>query len=69
VSDVEVPFDDKTSDNAVLLLAAAEELGLGPEAVKTNEGAFIVPQEVADKAFRKEPDKKAPTKKATAKKK
>jgi hypothetical protein len=65
--DVTVPFDDKTSDNAVLLLAAAEELGLDAGVVKTSEGAFVVPQEVHDKAFGKE-EKKAPAKKTATKK-
>lgn len=62
-----VPFDEKASDNAVLLLAAAEELGLGAGAVKTAEGSFVVPQEVYDRAFG-EPAKKTAAKK-TAKKK
>jgi hypothetical protein len=52
VTDVIVPFDDDVSDKAVLLLAAAEELGLGARVVKTNEGAFVVPPEVYDRAFR-----------------
>ena len=69
MGDVEVPFDDNTTDNAVLLLAAAEELGLGAGVVTTTEGSFVVPQEVHDKAFRKpEPEKKAPAKKAAKKK-
>jgi hypothetical protein len=68
---VEIQFDENVSDTAVLLLAAAEELGLGPEAVKTAEGAFVVPKEVAEKAFAPAPEEKprrAP-KKAAAKKK
>lgn len=52
IDEVTVPFDDNSTDNAVLLLAAAEELGLGAQAVKTNEGAFMVSQEVYDRAFR-----------------
>ena len=40
-----------TSDNAVLLLEAAENLGLDASTVRTSsEGYFTVPQEVADKA-------------------
>lgn len=66
---VSVPFDNKASDNAVLLLAAAEELGLGAGVVKTSEGAFEVPQEVYDKAFGSpEPAKKTATKRAAKKK-
>ena len=69
VSEVEVPFDENTSDTAVLLLAAAEELGHGQLAVKTTAGAFIVPEEVRDRAFAKDdPEKTAPAKKTTAKK-
>lgn len=62
---VEVPFD-KTSEQAILLLAAAEELGLGARVVKTTAGAFLVPQEVKDKAFAESP-KSSPAKKAAAK--
>lgn len=80
--DVTVPFDENQQDNAVLLLAAAEELGLGPGAVRTSEGAFVVPEEVRDKAFAKEeepepessvtepepePDPEPPAKKPTKK--
>lgn len=49
--EVTVPFDDSTTDNAVLLLAAAEELGLDPAVVRTTEGSFVVPKDVHDKAF------------------
>lgn len=63
---VEIRFDKDMSDNATLLLAAAEELGLDPHVVATTEGAFLVPQDVYDKAFG-EP-KKAPAKKTAAKK-
>lgn len=31
------------------LLAAAEELGLGPEAVRTQQGGFLAPAEVVEK--------------------
>jgi len=76
--DVEVPFNDNPSDQAVLLLAAAEELGHGPAVVKTGNGTFIVPQDVHDKAFgddssvteeEPKPTKKAATKRTAAKKK
>lgn len=67
---VQMPFDAHTKDNAVLLLAAAEELGLDPGVVKTAEGMFIVPKEVHDKAFPPRTAKKAdaPAKKAAKKK-
>jgi hypothetical protein len=58
---VEVPFD-KPSEQATLLLGAADELGLDPSAVQTSEGGFRVPQEVHDKAFGK---KKTSAKKKT----
>lgn len=51
---VEVPFSANNQDTATLLLAAAEELGLDQAtAVRTSEGNFVVPKEVADKAFGK----------------
>ena len=51
---VEVPFSANNEETAVLLLAAAEELDLDPAvAVRTSEGNFVVPKEVADKAFGK----------------
>jgi hypothetical protein len=49
--EVTVEFDDQTRDNAVLLLAAAEDLDLDPHVVRTVEGAFVVPKAVYDKAF------------------
>jgi len=69
--EVEVPFGDNPSDQATLLLAAAEELGLGTAVVKTAEGAFLVPQEVHDKAFAEPEPKpaKKTTKKSTTRKK
>ena len=51
--EVEVAFSANNQETAVLLLAAAEDLGLDPSVVRTSEGAFIVPQEVSDKAFGK----------------
>lgn len=66
---VEVPFEDNPTDQAVLLLAAAQELGLEQSVVQTGSRVFIVPEEVRDKAFSTEPEKKnAPAKKAPAKK-
>lgn len=57
-----------TSDNAVLLLAAAQELGLDPGVVATTgDGVFSVPQEVVDKAGLGE-KKRPAAKKAAAKK-
>lgn len=41
---------ERTSENAVKLLAAAEVLELGPEVVKTIPGAYLVPEEVAKEA-------------------
>lgn len=50
-------------ENAVLLLAAAEELGLEPGVVATYEGGFGAPDEVLKKAGF-DPDSGLPTKKA-----
>jgi hypothetical protein len=57
---VEIPFD-KPSEQATLLLAAAEELGLDASVVQTYEGGFRVPQEVNKKAY---PPKKTAKKKS-----
>lgn len=70
---VEVPFGEKPDEQATLLLAAAESLGLDANAVGVAGGAFVAPQEVVDKAFEHEKkkdsdEKKEPAKKATAKK-
>lgn len=71
---VEIPFGDSNSDNATLLLAAAEDLGLDPAVeVRTTTESFVVSQEVADKAGLgekpKKAEKKSPAKKTSAKKK
>jgi phage protein D len=84
MTDIEIPFGDNNKDNAVLLLAAAQELELEASVVRTTYSAFIVPEEVAKKAKVKgeevdEADvvdtnaevsepEKAPAKKAAAKK-
>jgi nucleoid-associated protein YgaU len=74
---VKVPFERKAGEKATLLLAAAEELGLGQGVVRTGTGHFLVPAEVNEKAFGKqevsqrnsEPDdEKPPAKKSAAKK-
>lgn len=61
---VQIPFDEKPGDQATLLLAAAEDLKLDPDVVKTYEGGFSVPKEVNDKAF---PPKKSGSKKSESK--
>lgn len=48
---VTVPFEGKAAEKATLLLAAAEELGVGQEVVQTRTGGFYVPSEVNDRAF------------------
>lgn len=77
---VKIPFGGEASDRAVLLLAAAEELGQDAAVVQATDGAFLVPSEVADKSgidyengseSSEKPDppaKKTAAKKATAKK-
>lgn len=39
----------RSADTAVLLLAAAEELGLDPSVVRTTSDGYLVPAEVAKK--------------------
>lgn len=71
MTDIKIPFGNNNKDNAVLLLAAAEELGLDSSVVRTSTSAFVVPEDVAKKAgfnSEGEPAKKA-AKKAPAKKK
>jgi hypothetical protein len=46
--DVEV--EGQTSDNATILLEAAEKLGLDPGVVRTTDGGFVVPKDVFKKA-------------------
>jgi hypothetical protein len=47
----EIEVKGQSTENAVLLLAAAEELGLDPGVVRTDSnGSFHVPKDVADKA-------------------
>ena len=60
---VEVPFGENASETATLLLAAAEELGVGQGVVGTQEGSFVVPPEVKDKAFPPKAAKKTAAKK------
>lgn len=68
MSDVEI--EGRSRDTAVLLLAAAEDLGLDPSVVRTTTNGYVVPEEVAKKADGgdKAPAKKAAAKKAPAKK-
>ena len=65
VIDVMVPYDANNTDNAVLLLAAAEDLGLDQGVVRTTDMGFVVPEEVHEKAF---PPAKKAAKKTTARK-
>lgn len=48
--EVEVEFDENPQDQAVLLLAAAEELDQDPSVVRTTGSGFLVPEDVAKKA-------------------
>lgn len=65
MGDVKIPFGDKNGETAVLLLAAAEDLGLDPAEVRATTGAFVVSEEIANAAGLGE---KKPAKKAAAKK-
>ena len=49
-TDVEDSRVEISTDNAVLLLAAAEELNLEASVVKVENNEFVVPAEVAAKA-------------------
>ena len=69
MSEVEIPFGDNPSEQATLLLAAAEDLGLDQSVVGTREGSFVVPQEVHDQAFGEKKPKKAAAKRRPAVKK
>lgn len=73
MSDVEI--EGRGSDKAILLLAAAKDLGLDPKVVvRTTSTGYIVPEEVAKQAEKptespkKEAAKKTAAKKAPAKK-
>ena len=47
---VTVPYGENAGETATLLLAAAEEVCGDQSVVRTVEGAFVAPKEVADKA-------------------
>jgi hypothetical protein len=49
--EVEVEFGEKPDETAILLLAAAEELDLPADVVRTGGGVFMVPEEVKEAAF------------------
>jgi len=53
---VEIPFEGKAGEKAVLLLAAATSLGLPAAEVKTIGGGFRVPREIAEEAGLSESD-------------
>lgn len=60
----------RSSQRAILLLAAAEHLGLRADVVRTTSAGYIVPQGVADEAGLTDADEEAdaPVKKPVAKK-
>lgn len=68
----DVQIDGRSSDTAVLLLAAAETLEQDVSVVRTTSNGYIVPADVAKEAGFDEDgnraEKKAPAKKAEAKK-
>ena len=49
-TEVRIPFGDNPSETATLLLAAAEEVREDQSVVRTAEGAFVAPRDVADRA-------------------
>ena len=75
MTDVFVPPGDSAQDTAVLLLEAAEKAGEPADVVRSSDGGFVVPQELADAAGvdyesgdDSDDDEKKPAKKAAAKK-
>lgn len=50
------PAQGKATETAQALLKAADDLGYDPQVVKTGDGAFIVPSDVADAADTPEGD-------------
>lgn len=54
----QVEVEGRTEENAVRLLAAAEDLGLSKHVVKSTSDGFVVPKEVHDKAFGNGDDEK-----------
>lgn len=78
----DIHIGEKSGDNAVLLLAAAENLDLDPSVVRTTSNGFSVPEDVAKEAgfdadgnrvsdapkAKKTAAKKAPAKKTAARK-
>jgi hypothetical protein len=50
MSEVTVPFGEDAAETATLLLASAENLHGNQGLVRTAEGAFVVPKDVADDA-------------------
>lgn len=64
---IEVPFDENPGDQAVLLLAAAEEMKRDPGEVATVTGGFMVPEDIAVKAGLVKKPAKSETKKPTSK--
>jgi hypothetical protein len=50
MDEVFVEYGDSAGDTATLLLAAAEELELDVGVVRSVEGGFMAPQEVAEQA-------------------
>jgi hypothetical protein len=49
-TEVTVPYGENAGETATLLLAAAEKLHENQGLVRTVEGAFMVPKDVADEA-------------------
>lgn len=75
MSDVKIKYQSgDAGDTATLLLAAAEKKGLDASVVRTGDGTFYAPQDVADEAGvdyegkSEKSSKSSTTKKTTAKK-
>jgi hypothetical protein len=66
MTDVEI--EGRSKEQAIVLLAAAKDLGLSTSVVRTTTTGYLVPEEVAKKAEAGPEEEKAPVKKAAAKK-
>ena len=57
---VGIPYGPKPTEQAILLLAAAEEMGLPADVINIGGNGFVAPAQVAERAFdNAEPDSEA----------
>lgn len=63
----DVLIEGRSKEQAILLLAAAEDLGLDASVVRTTHKGYLVPEKVAKQVESGSEEEKAPAKKAVAK--